>query len=153
MKAISPASYRNPVPQRTIDVTADIIAKSIPGIQIKCAVAQVLRLKHGASSVQITAERIIFTAPGKMFDGTECLMRYNHPTPSVAAINLINFDKTGVMEPFKFRLQDGNNSSATPARTYPNRKGRGPTKNRTEPKSKVDCIRRFHGLKVVEVRV
>lgn len=155
-KAISPADFRNPVPQRVLRLSKEIIAKSRPNSRSLCAVAQCLRLDHGAKSVQVTAERITYTAPGKMFNGTACMMRYSHPTPSGAALRLVDFDKTGKMEPYTFRLSDNDGCFAVPARTYPNRKGRGPTKKRRvkqQGESAVHCVRRYHGLKVVEVRV
>lgn len=126
----------------TLKITQKIIDDAVSKNSAHCMIAQAARMA-GASSTNVTAEAITFN----MGD-----MRYTYPLPARAAAELVKFDKNKKLaEPFQFTL-DGRTAFERPVKHNPNAKKRGPTKKRAKPTAK-RSVRRFHGLRVIEVSV
>lgn len=121
-------------------MTQELINKAMPRDSHKCMIAQALRQQHGARSVDVTADSIRFNIDD---------LRYMCPTPVVAAVELIQFDKNRKkVAPFEVVLRE--------LFTKPVRKISAHRKNKhgatpLRAKSPARCTkRRFRGLKVIE---
>lgn len=125
----------------TVNVTNEVINCSTEANSSKCMIAQALRLQ-GASSVSVTAESARFNFKG---------VRYSYPLPAKAAEKLKEFDKGNPTLPFKFVLSSNTGTSApVKVRETKYTKSKHSKRAYTKPTVKY-CVRRFHGLKVIEV--
>jgi hypothetical protein len=125
----------------TLKIPQDLIDEATSANSARCMIAQAVRLQLGGTSVNVTAESVSYNLDGN---------RYTHPLPARAAVELKKFDedKTSV-RPFQFVL-DGRLAFARPVKKRPLATKRGPTTRRRNPAAS-RSIRRFHGLRVIEV--
>lgn len=106
-----------------------------------CVVAQSIRLTDPAfTSVRVTAETASFNYNG---------WRYSYPVPATVAKNVVAFDKGAEIKPFKIKLQ---NPYLRPVLESPGKSHTGPRKRRKKRgpvACKRECVRRYHGLKII----
>lgn len=132
----------------TLNITQKIIDDAMEKDSGHCMIAQALR-RRGAHSTRVTAEAATFN----MSDG----MRYTYPLPPKAVAKLIAFDQNKAsVEPFSFILL-GQQAYSRPVEirgpAQPKAKAKvktKPGKRRAKPAA-TRSIRRFHGLRVIEV--
>jgi hypothetical protein len=124
----------------TLNITQKIIDEAVPLNSSKCMIAQAVR-HAGGCSVNVTAESVTFN-----IDET----RFTYPLPPKAAIELLKFeeDKRSV-QPFRVVL-DARRALSRPVDRRPHAVKRGPTKKKQKPGPR-RSVRRFHGLRVIEV--
>lgn len=126
-----------------LNATEGVIASAKRNNSAHCVVAQAIRsLGEDFSSVSVTAESASFNYKG---------VRYQYAIPAAVAARVIDFDKGKAVKPFVCLLQ---NPFTRPVLKNPNLGGKGTPKRkrkgRTQPECVRACVRRYHGLKVIE---
>jgi hypothetical protein len=123
----------------TLNITQKIIDEAVPLNSSKCMIAQAVR-HAGGSSVHVTAETVRFNL-GET--------RFTYDLPPKAVVELYKFeeDKHSV-QPFRVVL-DGRGASSRPVRHHAGK--RGPTKKKHQKSAPRRTVRRFHGLRIIEV--
>jgi hypothetical protein len=139
---------RTPIPQLTLNITQEVIDAAGHETASRCVFAQALRMQHNASQVTVSAETVRFNKEGLDAFGNRCLMAYTFQTPSKMAVAIVDWDDGKGMKPMKIRLSL-NGAFAKPVERRPTAVRRGPTKVRSAPKTKRECVRRAHGLRVI----
>ncbi len=121
-------------------VTEDVLAIAKPKSTSFCMYAIPLRFM-GASSVAITAETIRWNKGGK---------RHIAPMPAKGTLNLRAFDKKGknAVRPHVLKIHSRDIFSRPIVVRGPNKKSKHKKRPVTGARR---CMRRYHGLKVIEV--
>jgi hypothetical protein len=123
----------------TINITQKAIDERVSKNSSKCMIAQAVRLAGGRST-HVTAESVTFNLGNT---------RYTFPLPAKAAVELLKFEEDkSTVAPFKLKLRNG---FERPVITRPHAKKRGPTKKQQRRSTACRTVRRFHGLRVIEV--
>ncbi len=124
-----------------LDVTKNVLAAAQPKNTAYCMYAIPLRLM-GASSVNITAETIRWNKNGK---------RHIAPMPAKGTINLQAFDKKGrnAVKPHRLVIKHRDIFSRPVELRGPQKKGKHKKRRSIGPRR---CSRRYHGLKIIEIR-
>ncbi len=125
-----------------LDVTDNVLAVAKPKSTAFCMYAIPLRLM-GASSVSITAETIRWNKNGK---------RHIAPMPTKGTVNLRAFDKKGrgAVKPHVLVIKHRDIFSRPIEIRGPQRKGKHKKHTSAGPRR---CSRRYHGLKIIEIKV
>jgi hypothetical protein len=88
-------------PKNKIQVTNDIIEAACQGNRRHCMIAEAIRNQiKGATTISVDLMTIRYSMP-------ERGLRYIFHTPRTAQIALMNFDAGKPLEPFEFRLRNG----------------------------------------------
>lgn len=142
-KAVKRRQLNDEISQQnfTVNVRQECIDEGVRGDSSGCMVEEALRRIRGVTSVNVDAALIRFNFEHH---------RYFFPTPAKAAVNIIAFDDGKPVRPFKFRLQHGMCAPVNyrGPRATPKAKHRTHAKRGTGVRRK---IRRFHGVRVIEV--
>ena len=131
-------------PNITVAITEPVIMCSVRCHSGKCLLSQGLRyLGSDIYSVNCTADLAMFNYKG---------YRYFYPIPASLKLKIIDFDDGKETKPFKVTLRGG---ARRPIRHYdaPRPSLNLPRKRRRGSKQIVGaraCIKRYHGLKIIE---
>jgi hypothetical protein len=128
----------------TVNVTREIIDEATPLNSARCMIAQAVR-HFGGTSTNVTAESVAFNLDGA---------RYVYPLPAKAVVQLIKFDnKAGkAIRPFKFQLSANTGLMKEIQEREPHGAHKKKTRKSKGKRDTVRTVRRFHGLRVIEVR-
>jgi hypothetical protein len=95
-----------PAPHKVVvNVTDEVIAKSVPRDSGHCMVADAVKLAYpNAQHISVDIQTIRFSDPTKG-------LRYTYLTPRTAQVSLVEFDMGTHPEPFSFQLRNGHTTS------------------------------------------